>query len=104
VVSVRHFAGGWGFGHNFPLDGGSGIVNNGAVTIYGWVSLGLHFLIYLAVILLIAYIFKRFTKHPLIFFRHTHKALELLNERYARGEIDTEEYNNRKKTLGYKVD
>jgi putative membrane protein len=101
---MRHFGGGFGFGHNIPIDGASGIVNNGIVSIYSWVSLGLHFLICIAVILLIAYIFKRFTKNPLIFSRHTHKALELLNERYARGEIDTEEYNTRKKTLGFKVE
>lgn len=101
---MRHFGGGWEFGHNLPIDGGSGIVNNGVVSIYGWVSLGLHFIICIAVILLIAYIFKRFTKHPLTFWRHTHKALEILDERYARGEIDIEEYNNRKKTLGYKVE
>ncbi|MHB8126445.1 MAG: SHOCT domain-containing protein [Desulfitobacteriaceae bacterium] len=103
---MKNFGGGYGFaggfGHNIPVpNGGSGVVSNGVINIYSWVNLGLHFLFGIAVILLIAYIFKRLIKYPFVFSRHANKALELLNERYARGEIDTEEYQTRKITLGY---
>jgi putative membrane protein len=84
--------------------GGGAVAANGAISLYSWVDLGLRFLIILAVILLIAYIFKRLTTHPFIFSRSSNKPLELLNERYARGEIDTEEYETRKKALGPKAE
>jgi putative membrane protein len=84
--------------------GGGAVAGSGAISIYSWVDLGLRFLIIVAVILLIAYIFKRLTKQPFIFSHSTNKAFELLNERYARGEIDTEEYETRKKALASKTE
>ncbi|MDP4128305.1 MAG: SHOCT domain-containing protein [Bacillota bacterium] len=99
---MRNFGG--GFNGNFPVPkGGNAILNNGSINIYSWVNLGLHFLTVIAVILLVAYFFKRLTMYPSILSRNSNKALEILNERYARGEIDTEEFKTRKKTLGYNV-
>lgn len=108
---MNRFSGGYGFGggygnnfpHNLPVPGnGGGVISNG-YNIYSLVSMGLHFLTVIAVLLLIVYIVKRLSKFPFPFSRRTDKALELLNERYARGEIDTEDYVTRKKALGYTV-
>ncbi len=96
----RGFEFGGGYNHNFPVPngGGSGIVSNG-LNIYAFVNMGLHFLTVIAVLLLIFYIIRRLAKYPFRFSRCTDKALEILGERYARGEIDREEYLQKRDDL-----
>lgn len=104
---MNHFGGSFGgsFNHSFPIpnSAGGGVASNG-LNIYTLVGMGLHFLTVIALFLLIFYFIRRITKHPLPFCQHTDKALELLNERFARGEIDTEDYVIRRKALGYKTE
>ena len=56
-----------------------------------------------AAVLLISFLFKRpsrpngFHQHEAPW--HTGNAISILNERFARGEIDLEEYNSRKEAL-----
>lgn len=101
------FGGGFGGGsnHNIPIpkDVGSGVVSNG-LNIYALINMGLHFLTEIAILLLILYIVRRITKHPIPFCQRTDKALDLLNERLARGDIDPEDYVTRKRALGYKTE
>ncbi|WP_088189635.1 hypothetical protein [Desulfosporosinus sp. FKA] len=89
-------------GSNFsvPNSGGSNVINNG-LNVYALINMGLHFIIVIAVLLLIFYTVKHLGKFLLSVNKQSDKALELLNERYARGEIDTDDYMIRKRTLGY---
>ena len=80
-----------------------GMVSNGQ-DIYAYINLGLHFLIAIAIILLIFYALRRLTKYPSLFNHHPDKALAVLNDRFARGEIDRDEYLMRKQTLGYRIE
>ncbi|AFM39914.1 putative membrane protein (DUF2078) [Desulfosporosinus acidiphilus SJ4] len=86
----------------FSSNAGSGVAANNGLNIYALVNMGLHFLTVIAVLLFIVYIVKHLTKHPLFLPQRSDKALELLNERFVRGEIDTEDYVTRRKVLGYK--
>ncbi len=55
------------------------------------------------IIALVVLLIKRFAKNESILPNSHHgTALELLKERYAKGEIDTEEYEERKKVLLHK--
>jgi len=82
--------GGWGYGGY----GGYG---------YGWTSmLGMiiPLIIVIGIVFLVIYVFRRNVLHnnngPFV---HSNSAMDILRERYARGEIDTEEYQNRKRDL-----
>jgi putative membrane protein len=60
---------------------------------FGWL-IGMAFLV--LVIWLVVRLASRTTNFP----QHaTRSALDILNERYARGEIDTEEYKEKKKEI-----
>ena len=79
-----------------------GTVSNG-LDIYAYINLGLHFLIAIAIILLVFYAVRRLTKYPSLFNHHPDKALTVLNDRFARGEIDRDEYLMQKQALGYRI-
>ena len=68
----------------------------------GWIGIILSFiffiLIIIGIILLIVWLVKR-TTHPGIEDKKGSKALEVLKERYAKGEITKEQYENIKKDL-----
>ncbi|HEC94211.1 MAG TPA: SHOCT domain-containing protein [Candidatus Kaiserbacteria bacterium] len=69
----------------------------------GWGPIGfLAMIVFWAlVIALIVMLIKRLANNENILPNNTHRnsALELLKERYAKGEIDTKEYEERKKVL-----
>ena len=68
----------------------------------GWISMIIGFiffiLIIIGIILLIVWIIKR-TTHSGIELKTNNKALEVLKERYAKGEISKEQYESIKKDL-----
>ena len=90
----------------FGQDGGmmnGGFIQNGVLVGANWwlmlIGMAIHLLFWLGIFIL-AY---RFLKH--LSLRHgVNKAVEsqamrILRERYAKGEIDTEDFNTRKKDL-----
>ena len=86
--------GGWGNGYGFGGYGGGG---------YGWMGmmgLIMPLIFGIGIILLAFYVFRRNTSrvHSGEFGKHN-SGLDILHERYARGEIDSAEYQNRKQDL-----
>lgn len=81
---------GYGYGHPMMWGGGSGVV-------------GIVFSVFWVVVLIVAIVWLlRFLRHGGKGKRHwivDQSALDILKERYAKGEIDTAEYEERKKTL-----
>ncbi len=70
---------------------------------FSFFSLLWHVLLVIAIIWLIAWIVRMFSggsrMHRHMQMRGSHSALETLNERFAKGEIDKAEYEERKKAL-----
>lgn len=67
---------------------------------FGWWLGGalMTFFFWLVVIWLIVAAVRGFSMHQS--YPHSHRALDILKERYAKGEIDRNEYVARKKDLG----
>ncbi|GAB6153565.1 hypothetical protein JCM17380_23150 [Desulfosporosinus burensis] len=78
--------GGWGYGGY----GSSG---------YGMPGIGMHFIFWIGIILLGIYIFRHIVPHNHTGGLSKHSGMDILRERYARGEIDSAEYQSRKKVL-----
>jgi putative membrane protein len=82
-----------------------GYWNNGGLGWMGWLGMGIGMLINLAIVGLIIYLVVRaFSKDG---FRDTHtnysnSAVQILKERFAKGEIDEEEYNKRMDVINRK--
>lgn len=91
---VNGFYGGRGFG---GMMGGYG----GDFGRMGLVGMGVHVIFWILVILLILFLVRRHKKYHQGSFLgfHHNDALNILREKYARGEIDTEEYEQRRNTL-----
>ncbi|WP_407313351.1 SHOCT domain-containing protein [Desulfosporosinus sp. SB140] len=87
--SWGHMFGGWGNGYGYGGYGGMGMMGFVMPLIFG-----------IGIILLAIYAFRRNGSrlHTGEFSRHN-AALDILRERYARGEIDTAEYQSRKQDL-----
>lgn len=82
--------GGWG-------NGGYGYGGYGGW--YGWMSI-MPLIFMIGIALLMVYLFRRSSsKIKTAGFREKNNALDILRERYARGEIDTAEYQSRKQDL-----
>lgn len=106
-----------GFGHGFMgwhmMNGGQmmngsaaagTMMNGGQAWMAGhwWIGLiamGIKLLIAIAVIVLAVYLIRRLAARGVHASTTYARALDILNERYARGEIDTEDYQTRKKDL-----
>lgn len=63
-----------------------------------WIGMLLHLLLVVGVVLLIIWIVKKLT-HPKSVSVDSSKAIEILKERYAKGEITKEEYEVIRKDL-----
>ena len=79
--------GGWGYG-------GYG---SGGYGMMGMAGIGMHLIFWIGIIILGIYIFRH--KTPYTGGQSKYSGMDILRERYARGEIDSAEYQNRKKDL-----
>lgn len=69
---------------------------------YWWIGLIImivQLLFWLGIIYLVARLIKSYLSRSSITGKSEDNAMSILRERYAKGEIDLEEYNNRKKEL-----
>jgi Predicted membrane protein len=85
-----------GFNHGFGYSHG---IMNGYGGWMGLLPLALHLIFFLVIILFAVVLLRRHSSKVRIFQKQNDPALRILRERYAQGEIDTEEYNQRKQDL-----
>ncbi|MBC2728396.1 SHOCT domain-containing protein [Desulfosporosinus sp.] len=81
--------GGWGYG-------GYG---SGGYGMMGMAGMGMHLIFLIGIIILGIYLFRRNTSYTHNGGGGKHAAIDILRERYARGEIDSAEYQSRKLDL-----
>ncbi|GAB6151353.1 hypothetical protein JCM17380_01030 [Desulfosporosinus burensis] len=84
--SWGNMMGGWGYGGY----GSSG---------YGWMGMGMFLILGIGIILLGIYIFRRSASQVHTGTLGKYSGMDILRERYACGEIDSAEYQSRKKDL-----
>ncbi|MDA8228613.1 MAG: SHOCT domain-containing protein [Desulfitobacterium hafniense] len=83
----------WGYG---PWTNGS---FGGGYWWMGLLGMAVQMLFWVGLIVLGVYLFRRVGNNGRVSFNGGNEALEILKERYARGEIDTEEFSRRKEDL-----
>lgn len=71
---------------------------------FGWmglVGMGMHIIFWIFIFVLVLFLVRRYRKnHEGSFLKfHDNNALNILRERYARGEIETEEYEKKRDEL-----
>lgn len=88
--------GGWG---NMMGGWGYGGYGSGGYGMLGMMGIGMHLIFWIGIILLAVYLFRRNASqvHNMALGKNT--AMDILRERYARGEIDSEEFQSRKRDL-----
>lgn len=84
-MSWGNMMGGWGYGGY-----GSG---------YGMMGICMHLILGIGIILMIIYLFRRSSRVHTDTVLGNNRAMDILSERYARGEIDSHEYQSRKQDL-----
>ncbi|MDR3542632.1 MAG: SHOCT domain-containing protein [Desulfosporosinus sp.] len=87
--------GNWG---NMMSGGGYGGYGNGGYWWMGIMGMVMQLLIVIGVILLVMYLFRHIHRQPGVIGRQN-SGLDILRERYARGEIDSAEYQIIKRDL-----
>lgn len=90
---------GWG---NMMGEYGMGYYGNCGAGNYWWMGLigmALHFVFWIAIIAIVWGLIKRFGSHSWGGHSSSDNALAILSERFAKGEIDSEEYTRRKESL-----
>ncbi|GAB6155898.1 hypothetical protein JCM17380_46500 [Desulfosporosinus burensis] len=85
--------GGWGYG-GYGSGGYGGYGSGG----YGIMGIGM-LIFWIGIILLGIYLFRRNTSNVQAGGLGKHSGIDILRERYARGEIDSAEYQSRKQDL-----
>lgn len=81
----------WGYGYGYPMMGGYGVV--GSLLSLFWIIVAI-----VAVVFIIRAL--RGGKHSMRHWCHEDQALNLLKERYVKGEISTAEFEEKKKAIG----
>ena len=90
--------GGWG--NNMMGGWGYGGYGSGGYGMMGIAGIGMHLIFGIGIILLGIYLFRRNTSQVRTGEPNKHSsAMNILRERYARGEIDSVEYQSRKLDL-----
>lgn len=93
---------GWGFGNGMGWGFGSGFngyAGNGSYWWMGLVGMAIQLIFWIIIISLGVFLFRRYAPRPVSGSHSSDNALGQLQERYARGEIDSEEYKRRKADL-----
>lgn len=73
---------------------------NGGPGMFGWIGMGLGMILNLGIVILIIYFMARvFSRGGFVNNNISSNAIEILKERYARGEIDEDEYHKRLEVL-----
>ncbi|MCB8814304.1 SHOCT domain-containing protein [Desulfosporosinus shakirovi] len=85
--------GGWG---NMMGGWGYSGYGSGGYGMMGMAGIGMNLIFGIGIILLGIYLFRRNASHVAT---GKHSAMDILRERYARGEIDSEEFQGRKQDL-----
>ncbi|HZK56432.1 MAG TPA: SHOCT domain-containing protein [Desulfosporosinus sp.] len=84
--------GGWG-------NSGYGAYGQGGYGMMGMAGIGMHFILGIGIVLLVIYIFRRKGSQADTTQLVNYSGMDILRERYARGEIDSAEYQSRKMDL-----
>lgn len=79
--------------------GGYGTYGGGGYWWMGLIGMAIQMIFWVGLFVLGVYLFRRIGKHDPNETGGREDALDILRERYARGEIDTEEYNRRRDIL-----
>lgn len=91
MMGWGNMMGGWGYGPGFY--GGN----------FGWagmlIGMVIQVIFWIIIIVIAVKLFRSYNKRGQMGHFSGNNALNILRERYARGEIDTEEYNRRKQDL-----
>ena len=88
--------GGWG---NMMGGLGNGGYGHGGYGMMGMAGIGMHLILGIGIILLAIYLFRSSASHVHSGGLVKHSGMDILRERYARGEIDSAEFLNRKQDL-----
>ena len=75
-----------------------GLLGSGLMDL-GLLSMAIHFVLWVALIVIVLKIFRSHKDRHHGATRQTDYALEILRERFAKGEIELEEFNKRKQDL-----
>ena len=86
-------------GGNVMRGFGSGLMVNGHLGWLGLLSLACHLLFLIIIIIVVVICLKRHGKKVRAIQKQNDPALLVLRQRYAQGEIETEEFNRRKQDL-----
>lgn len=87
---------GWG---NMMNGYGWGYNGAGSYWWMGLIGMALHFVFWIAIIAIVWSLVKRYGFNGSGSYSNSNKALEILSERFAKGEIDLEEYTHQKENL-----
>ena len=79
------------FGHGFMANGQNGWM--------GFLPLAAHLIFWIVIIVLAVILLRRYGSKIRMMHKQNDPALLILRQRYALGEIDTEEFNQRKQDL-----
>lgn len=88
--------GNWG---NMMNGWGYGVYGGGGYGIMGIAVIGMHLIFWIGIIILGIYLFRRKTSLVHTGGQSSHSGMDILRERYARGEIDSAEFQSRKQDL-----
>jgi len=80
-----------GFGHGLPAIGQNGWM--------GFIPLAVHLIFFIIVVVLAVIFLRRHAARVRIIAKQNDPALKILRERYALGEIDTEDFNRKNQDL-----
>lgn len=88
-----------GWGHMWGYGYGNGLVGNGNYWWMGLIGMALQLIFWIALIVIGVKLFRNYsTKTPVSHYIQDN-SMNILRERYAKGEIDSEEYQRRKDDL-----